>query len=156
TGSGPPPCPDCHTGGHPSTAEWAGPANGGEPGQVRIGCKDPVNCATGNRYETATGLSLPGPFGRLPLPRPPNPEGIGDQPGMFGYGWGSAYTAHLAIDTATGDATVFQDNGSTTAFATSGDGFSPVSPLTQATLVQDADGNYVYTLPDQSALQFDP
>jgi RHS repeat-associated protein len=157
TSSPPPPCPGpaCQTGGHPNTAEWAGPSNDGEPGQQRCNHGDPVNCATGNRYETATDLTLGGRNGGLTLTRTYNSQGIGDQPGMFGYGWTSAYTAHLATDQASGDVIVFQDNGSTTAFAGSGAGFSPISPLTQATLVQDPDGDYVYTLPDQSTLQFD-
>lgn len=207
------------------TSRWSGPSNPSDPGQRRVSCQDPVNCATGGRFETMTDLDMPGRDRGLALTRtyntpslqvdPPGGtqpgglaaplagdqgdplavEGSGDQGGtstgadggsadgsgdgtglvapssgdaggstavppapplgMFGYGWTSSFSAHLTVDQTSGDATVYQDNGSTAAFTAAGGGFTPVDPLTEATLTQNADGSYTYTLPDQSTLEFD-
>jgi RHS repeat-associated protein len=220
-------CPGCTSG---PNNPWSGPSNPAQPGQQRKHCGDPVNCATGNRYETVTDLHLPGRSGGLALTRtynapelqisplggiqpgglsagpsggsdsgaplaagqgqdgastdssgssdsgsggaglagpPPGSPGTTSEPasggapatpplGMFGYGWSSSFSAHLVVDQSSGDATVYQDNGSTTAFTSGGGGlFTPVSSLTQASLTQNSDGTYTYTLPDQSTLDFD-
>ncbi len=73
--------------------------------------------------------------------------------GPFGYGWTGSYSAHLELKNEGSEATVHQDNGSTVTFTNSAAGWSAPLGLVEATLVDEGSG-YVYTLPDQTKLEF--
>ena len=76
-------------------------------------------------------------------------------PGPFGYGWTGSYSARLELNYEGREATVYQDNGSTVTFdrAKEGEVWTASSSLAEATLADEGSG-YVYTLPDQTKLEF--
>lgn len=115
----------------------------------------PVNCATGNQTETQTDLSVGGRGPGLHLTRTYNSQLAAKQtsPGPFGYGWTGPYSAHLEVNEEQQQATVHQSNGSTVRFLYSGEKWVPAAPLVQATLAKEG-SNYIYTLPNQTALHF--
>ncbi len=137
-----------------------GSGNLAEP--LRGGCAKgkPVNCATGNQFESQTDLSVGGRGPALKLTLSYNSQlafkqtGESAAAGPFGFGWTGSYSAHLALKSEGTEATVYQDNGSTARFVQSGSSWvaSP-SRLVQATLASEGSG-YAYTLPDQTVLHF--
>jgi RHS repeat-associated protein len=116
----------------------------------------PVDCATGNQFETHTDFSIPGIGLGLQLARTYNSQAAvsASAAGAFGYGWSASYSDHLVIDSSDATATVVQANGSTVPFAISGSSFTP-APWVEATLAAHGDGSYTYTLPDQTSMLFD-
>lgn len=141
----------------PSRQELWGSMNRGEP-NVRHVCKGhPVNCATGNQYETQTDLSAVSHGLGLGLVRTYNSQAaaVASASGAFGYGWSGSYSDHLVIDPTDQIATVYQENGSTVPFDINTDGSFSSGGWVQATLVKQSDGTYLYTLPDQSTFVFD-
>jgi RHS repeat-associated protein len=132
--------------------------NPGEPKLKRACSGDPVNCATGNLAESQTDLSLSGRGLPLTLTRTYNDQGAVTQPtpGMFGYGWSSSYSDHVAADAEAGTATVFQANGSAVTFTgTPGEEGELVAPgWSQAKLVRNSDGTYTYTAVNQDTFHF--
>jgi RHS repeat-associated protein len=140
----------------PGIFDHIGGGNPSDPNWVNCNAGDPVDCATGNFYETQTDLSIRGhglPFG---LARTYNTIRAVDEtaPGPFGYGWSSTFGDQLQVDSAAGTAVVIQANGSQTPFTISGSTITPAHAWTQASLSQNTDGSYTYTLPDQSSEQF--
>lgn len=150
------------------TAAWApgygpggslGGSNPGEPNQVQACSGDPVNCSTGNFFETQTDLALNG-RPEFALTRTYNSldavtQSQNGSRGGFGYGWSSSFTDHLIIDNSAGTVTVVQGNGSQVAFVAYGGGFIPATGSVQSTLSSNSDGTYTYTLPDQETESFD-
>ncbi len=105
---------------------------------------DPVDCATGDLYDTATDDYIPGRGVPLDLTRTYNSLSASlDSP--FGYGWSCSYCMSLSIDEGTGTATVTQEDGSTVVFGSNGDGGYTAPPYEFATLVANEDGTYTYT-----------
>lgn len=138
-----------------SPEERYGSGNPGAPSLRPTCAGDPVNCATGNLAETQNDITVGGRGLGLNFTRTYNSQLAAAQsaPGPFGYGWTSAYSAHLAI--GSGMVTVNQDDGSTVSFDKNLEGeFLPSEPWVQAKLVYE-DGEYKYTLPDQTVLHFD-
>jgi RHS repeat-associated protein len=141
---------------NPSPEEVYGLENEAAPNRPSCFLGHPVNCTTGNQVETQTDLAVGGRGPGLHLTRTYNSQLAANQtkPGPFGYGWTGPYSAHLEVNEVAETATVHQDNGSTVSFElTSGTTYAPVSSLVQATLVKEGT-NYVYTLPNQTKLQF--
>ncbi len=139
-----------------STEELYGPENEGEPNQHRACSGRPVNCATGNQVETQTDLAVGGRGPGLKLTRTYNSQLAATQtePGPFGYGWTGPYSAHLVINEEADTAIVHQDNGSTVTFdITTSKTYVGAAPWVEATLIKEG-STYVYTLPDQSKLDF--
>lgn len=136
---------------------WGG-SNPGEPHMHGVTCGEPVDCASGNQFETQTDMTVPGRGLGLNLARTYNSQAavkVGS-PGTFGYGWSSTYTAHLALSEAggKGTATVSQGNGSTVPFELNPAGeWVPNGPWVQAKFAK-VEGVYIYTLPDQSTMRF--
>ena len=136
--------------------EQYGPNNPGEPNQTRACSGDPVDCATGNFYESETDLSLPARGVPFALTRTYNSQdAAAGQSGPFGFGWSSSFGDHLVIDTPGQTLTVVQANGSEVPFSTASGSPLPADPLTEATLRENPDGSYTYMLPNQSSEQFD-
>jgi RHS repeat-associated protein len=149
-------------------AEQYGSSNAGKPGAPPCLLGKPVNCATGNETETQTDLSVGGRGLGLQLTRTYNSRlaVYSESPGMFGYGWTSSYSAHIATSLRCDNwsapekervciplATVYQDNGSTVRFEDPHGTWKPVAPLVQSTLAKEG-STYVYTLPNQTKLYF--
>lgn len=112
---------------------------------------DPVNCATGNLVETQQDLRVSGRGRYLNLIRTFNGLAApsASSPGAIGYGWTHSYASFLSID-GSGNATVHLGNGATVPFSKSGSTFSAPS-FVIATLKQNSDGSYTFTLPNQQA-----
>ncbi len=145
--------------------EELGLTNRGKPKQTRCFEARPVNCVTGNQVESQTDSSVGGRGPALGMTRTYNSKLAYKQVGHgpFGFGWTGSYSAHLTKNLRcpyaycnTSVAAITQDDGSVIRFERSGPSspWSPVAGSVQATLASAGSG-YVYTLPDQSALQFD-
>jgi hypothetical protein len=106
-------------------------------------CADPVDCATGDFFETYTDAEVAGIGPNLSLTRTYN--SLAGTTGIFGYGWSCSYCMSLAIDPTSGQATVTQEDGSTAVFPASGSGTFYAPSWEQATLVQDGNGDYTFT-----------
>jgi RHS repeat-associated protein len=135
--------------------ELLGPNSPGEPGRQNCLIAKPVNCATGNETQTETDLSVGGRGPGLQQALTYNSLLAVKQAtaGPFGFGWTGSYSAHLELKEAGALATVYQDNGSTITFAHSEESWIAPSGLVQAKLASEGSG-YVYTLPDQTKLEF--
>jgi RHS repeat-associated protein len=138
-----------------SPEEGYGPGGPSEPSRPRCLLGKPVNCATGNEVDTQTDLAVGGRGPGLRLTRTYNSQLAAKQisPGPFGYGWTASYSAHLEVNEELGQATVYQDDGSTVRFLRSGEQWVPSGPLVQATLVKEGT-SYLYTPSDQITLHF--
>lgn len=146
----------------PSGSELWGDSNPAEPGACACATHpahaDPVQTATGNLVETATDLSVPGRGPGLAFTRTYNALDAASAtgPDALGYGWTDAYAATLSVDPASGEVTVHQGDGATATFApTAGGGFTAPAWVV-ATLVQDSDGSYTFSLPTQLHYRFSP
>ena len=141
----------------PSPATQQGASNPGAPNLHHTACVDPVDCATGNFYETQTDLAVGGLGVGLDLTRTYNSQAAATAtaPGAFGYGWSSSFSDHLVIDQADQQVTLQQANGSSVAFAAESDGSFTAPGWVQDTLASTGDGGYLLTQPDQSTLLFD-
>ena len=146
------------TGGPPSSPpeeELFGGENPGAPGLEDPCAGKPVSCATGNETETQTDVSIGGRGPGLRVARSYNALAAAKatEAGAWGFGWSGPYSAHLVVSETAGTATVFQENGSTVVFYKSGETYTQ-GGWDQARLVKEAGGSYLYTLPDQSKLEF--
>jgi RHS repeat-associated protein len=144
-------------GSGPTPPTFYGGWNPAVPSVPRACAGDPVDCASGNLWESHSDLSIPFHGLKLEVARTYNSQaGAAGAKGVFGYGWSSLLDAHLVVDQTHGIATVSNANGSQVVFGINADGsFSPPGPWVQATLVQVSGGGYLYTLPDRSSLSFD-
>ncbi len=147
------------TGGPPSSPPGgeqtgAGP-NPGSPKVVKCPCGKPVDNATGNESEEQTDVSLGGRGPGLRVVRSYNSLNAVEakEAGPWGFGWTGPYGASLELNSKEGTATIHQGNGSATIFYKSGETYTQ-GGWTEARLVKETGGNYVYTLPTQSKLEF--
>ncbi len=117
---------------------------------------DPVNCATGNLYETATDLTIPGLNGGLTFSRSYNSQAAASatSPGPMGYGWAFEFGETLAVDPNSHAVTITEANGATVTFMPKEGGGYTAPPWVQAKLVLNGEGAYEYTLPDQRVFTF--
>jgi RHS repeat-associated protein len=147
------------TGGPPAsppTSEKNGAeGNPADPNLDEEYCGKPVNCATGNEAEGQTDIAIGGRGPGLRVVRSYSAlvAAEASESGAWGFGWSGTYSAHLVVNETKATATVHQDNGSTAIFYKSGATYTQ-GGWTQARLVKEASGSYVYTLPDQSKLEF--
>lgn len=138
--------------------------NPAEPNTQTVSCGRPVNCATGNQYETQPDIAIPGYGAGLNLVRTYNSQLAVSQtsPGRFGYGWSDPFGANLTFEEVCNKAaecvkaaTVHQANGSTITFENYGTTWYAEGPWVEATFVKQSDGTYLYTLPNQTTMHFD-
>lgn len=128
--------------------------NSAAPNLVKLYCGDPVNCLTGNFYETYTDLRVPGLNDGLTFTRSYNSQAAANGThGPFGYGWSFEFGESLSLDPSGQSATVTNADGSTVTF-TNLEGAWTAPAWVQATLVQNGEGVFTYTLPDQRAFTF--
>jgi YD repeat-containing protein len=138
----------------PTTKEQEGGKNPGTKNIESCPVGDPIDCATGNLSEEQTDISIGGRGPGLRVMRSYNSLAAAEATtsGLWGYGWTGPYSSHLEINTGAATATVFQENGSDVVFFKSGSTYAPASWV-QATLAESG-SDYIYTLPDQSKLEF--
>jgi len=131
-----------------------GGGNPSAPGQEQPKCTDPVDCATGNFFETQTDLAVGGRGVGLDLIRTYNSQaGAEGVTGTFGPGWSSSFTDHLVVET--GKAVLYQANGSTVPFTEGkGESFTPPS-WSQDSLNGSATNGYSLVLANQVKYQFE-
>lgn len=124
------------------------------PNLLKLLCGDPVDCVTGNFDETYTDLNVPGLNGGLTFNRTYNSQAAaGGTHGLLGYGWSFEYGQSLKLDPSGQSATVTNADGSTVTF-TNTEGAWHAPAWVQATLSQNGEGVFTYTLPNQRALTF--
>jgi RHS repeat-associated protein len=116
---------------------------------------DPVNCATGNLYESYTDLNVPGLNDGLTLTRSYNSQAAASasSPGPFGFGWTFEFGQTLSVDPNSKAVTITDANGAATQFTPASGGTYTAAPWVQAKLTL-SEGHYLYTLPNQEVLTF--
>jgi YD repeat-containing protein len=147
----------CEGGGGPPTSppkeEQKGPGtNPGAPKLEKEECGKAVNCATGDETEQQTDVSIGGRGPGLRVVRSYDALSAAEaaSSGVWGYGWTGPYDASLEVS---GEKTiVHQDNGSAVVFYKSGSSYTQ-GGWDQARL-EKSGSNYIYTLPEQSKLEF--
>ncbi len=149
--------------------------------RVHTECSDPVECATGNLVESQTDLTVGGRGVPLTFTRTYNSQEAaeGGSAGALGAGWSYSFGQHLEFSNYTesfgggsgfggglrahrrraalidNTTTVVEADGSRVTFEDRvGPGELIAPRWVQAKLVLEADGNYLYTLPDQEKLRF--
>ncbi|HST56708.1 MAG TPA: DUF6531 domain-containing protein [Solirubrobacteraceae bacterium] len=142
----------------PDPVTQQGASNPAAPNIHHGACGDPVDCATGNFYETQTDLAIGGRGLGLGLTRTYNSQAAAraSAPGPFGYGWSSSFSDRLVVDQDEQQVTLQEANGSAVSFASDGDGGFSAPAWVQATLTGTPLGGYLLTQPDQTVLEFDP
>jgi RHS repeat-associated protein len=134
--------------------ESFGAGNPSAPTVVYCLSASTVNCATGNLMETQTDLTVGGRGPGLNVTRTYNSQlAEKGEESSFGYGWTGPYSAHLVVNKAAETATAHQDNGSTVVFKLTGGKYAPESWV-ESTLVEETGPKYIFTLPNQTKLEF--
>jgi RHS repeat-associated protein len=132
---------------------------GSEPGLFApflptVQCGEPVNCITGNFYETRADLRVPGLNGGLDFRRTYNSlAALEGAESALGRGWSYEYGERLELDPSGTAATITNADGSRVTF-TEEEGAWTAPAWVQATLVKNEDGSFTYTLPSQRAFHF--
>ncbi len=113
---------------------------------------DPVNCESGDLWETDTDVTVPGVGPHLDLTRSYNSKD--DQTkGVFGYGWSSSYSMSVAV-TPTSSTRVTEANGSTVSFYTSMTGVFVAPKGTLASLARNTTGGYTFRVRNTTTYVF--
>ncbi|MHB8290291.1 MAG: RHS repeat-associated core domain-containing protein [Acidimicrobiales bacterium] len=105
---------------------------------------DPVNCESGDLWQTRTDVTVPELGFNFALTRTYN-SNAATTLGAFGYGWSSSATMSLAV-TPTKSAMVTEADGSTVTFYTSTTSIFVAPKGTMATLTRASTGGYVFTV----------
>ncbi len=151
-------------GGPPSVIDAP---KGSNPAFVNCGCVrrtagDPVDTSTGYFGDTFTDLSTTGRLS-MSLTRsyaesvadPSGPNGSLAADGPFGYGWTFNYNSTATTDSASGNVTILQEDGSRVPFLPqSGGGYAPSAPRYDATLAKSGT-TYTYTRRGQDIFTYD-
>jgi RHS repeat-associated protein len=115
---------------------------------------DPINTVTGEFWQTADDLAIPGRGLPIDFNRTYSSNRASVN-GPLGYGWSFSYGISLSLD-GSGNATVSQSTGAKTVFNwNSTTSTFSAAPRTIATLVKNGDGTFTLTQKDQSRLNFD-
>ena len=140
---------------------------GSNPAWVNCGCVrrtagDPVDTSTGYFGQSWTDLATPGRGEALAFSRtytestadPAGPNGAGAADGPLGWGWTYSYDLHADTDSATGNVTVVQEDGSRVGFVDSGGVYTTAAPRYDATLTESG-STYTYTRRGKDVFSFD-
>lgn len=121
---------------------------------LEANCADPVNCQTGNFYESQTDIAVGGRGVGLDLTRTYNAQAAAaGEHGTFGYGWTSSFNEHLTFNSEAHTVTVVQEEGSTVTFAEEG-GKLVAPEWTQDELSGDSETGYTLTMNNQMVYKF--
>ena len=113
---------------------------------------DPVNCESGDLWETDTDVTVQGVGPHLDLSRTYNSQAAKTK-GIFGYGWSSSYSMSVAV-TPTASTMVTEANGSTVTFYTNTTGVFVAPSGTLATLVRNTTGGYTFRVRNTTTYVF--
>lgn len=113
---------------------------------------DPVNCASGDYYDTVTDASIPGYGPNLDLTRTYNSLEASIE-GPFGYGWSSSYSANLEAN-SDGSVTIAEADGSQVTATPDGLGGFVVPPWADSTLSQSG-STYTFVRQGTGTYTFD-
>lgn len=113
---------------------------------------DPVNTATGEYWEEASDLSIPGRGPAINFTRNYGSSNSGVD-GPLGYGWTDPYAMALSVD-ADGYVTVRQENGSPIWFTPDGSGGFDAGAGQFATLEENGDGSYTLVRRQRETFHF--
>ncbi len=113
---------------------------------------DPVNCESGDLWETDTDVTVPGPGPHLDLTRTYNSQDAKTK-GIFGDGWSSSYAMSVAV-TPTTSTMVTEVDGSTVTFYTNTTGLFVAPTGTLATLVRNTTGGYTFRVRNTTTYVF--
>jgi RHS repeat-associated protein len=113
---------------------------------------DPVNCESGDLWQTDTDITVPGKGPYLDLARTYNSLS-GSTLGIFGYGWSSTYSMSVAVNPNI-SAMVTEANGSTVTFYTNTTNSFVAPKGTLATLSRLASGGYTFRLRNTATYLF--
>ncbi|HEY1687933.1 MAG TPA: DUF6531 domain-containing protein [Solirubrobacteraceae bacterium] len=120
----------------------------------RATCGDPVECLTGNLYESQADIAVGGSGVGLELTRSYNAQAAAaGEHGSFGYGWSSSFSDHLVANPGEHSITVVQANGSTVSFIEEDGSLRPPA-WSQDKLTGDSEEGYVLTLANQIVYRF--
>lgn len=136
-----------HTGGCNPSEICPAPASG-----------DPVDLATGDFWETATDLTVPGRGIPLALSRSYDAFAASSEStsGPLGFGWAFSYGMTLKADDSTGDVTISQENGSQIVFAQNRSGGYVADTRVLGTLTHNPDGSWTFTRRAREKFVFNP
>ncbi len=142
---------------HPVAEEeqtFGGEENPATPNAEIEPCGEGVGCSSGNYSQTQTDFSVGGRGVGLALARTYNSQAAANGAhGIFGYGWTSSFSDHLAAE-PTGHVTLKQANGGSVVFAELGSEKFSAPAWTQDTLTGSSSTGYVLTLEDQTVYRF--
>jgi RHS repeat-associated protein len=113
---------------------------------------DPVDCASGDFWQTFTDVSIAGRGPGLKLTRTYNSLNA-DKAGIFGYGWSSSLDQHLTF-TEDGTIVITLDDGSEVPASPNGSGGFTLPSSADATLVENGGGTYTLTRHATESLTF--
>ena len=121
----------------------------------RAECADPVDCATGDFFESQTDLAVGGLGIGLILTRTYSARGAAaaSTPGAFGYGWTHSFGDRLVSEESGKKATFIAADGTRATFTGGPGAFSPPA-WSQQTLSGNAETGYLLTQADQTELAF--
>ena len=125
----------------PPAAYGSGAGSPGVPGCNRA---DPVNCSTGNFWDTQTDFQLVGFGPSLVLSRTYNSQ-LAATRGIFGNGWRSTLDLSLSLNHRDGSVTITMQDGSQVTAEPDGSGGFSFAGNPTATLILNSDGTYLYT-----------
>jgi RHS repeat-associated protein len=138
----------------PTSPALYGGGSEAAPNLNTVTCGDPVNCVTGDFFESYRDLTIPGLNGGLSLSRTYNSQAAATGThGPFGYGWSSTFSQTLSLDPSGQAATVTNADGSVIVFTKNAEGAFTAPAWVQATLATSGE-NFIYTLPNQRAYTF--
>jgi RHS repeat-associated protein len=120
----------------------------------RCESSDPVNCATGNFYETQTDLAVGGRGVGLNLTRTYNSMAAAEgTTGIFGHGWSNSFGDHVVAEKEA--VTVYHGNGSAVPFKETKGGEFVAPNWTQDKLTGNSTIGYSLILENQVKYQFE-
>jgi RHS repeat-associated protein len=120
----------------------------------RSNCGDPVECATGDFYESQTDIAIGGRGLGLLLTRSYSAQAAASasSAGSFGYGWRGPFSDRLAVEGE--KVTWVQANGNTVPFTEAGEASYNAPAWSQDRLVGSPEAGFVLTRSDQVQLGF--
>ena len=104
---------------------------------------DPVDCASGDFWQTFTDVSVPGREPGLDLTRTYN-DLAAPTAGLFGNGWSSSYDQHLTLGGRDGSILVSLSDGSQMIAEPNGSGGFTLPPSTDDSLARNAGGKLAH------------
>lgn len=122
----------------------------------RSNCGDPVECATGNFYETQTDFAIGGRGVGLYLTRTYSAQAAAaaTSPGIFGYGWTHSFSEGLAVEGGGEKVILTRSNGSTIPFTKVSGSTYAAPPWSQDTLSGSPEAGYTLIGADRTQLDF--